>query len=224
MKTTLDEQNAAEILGMVRQLAAAYRQEADKYTQQAYLLGLADLPIEQVRTAVLQAIRGGDQFMPTVATLRRLAGAELSTKSRAVVAFDALGAAVTQHGAYKSVRFDDPILNTTVQSLGGWVRICATLIDEWDSHFRHRFMEAYQGNLEAKRGTMYAGLGIAAVENTGAGYETNLPILVSVAVPKLPGLFYQMPEERQHLLRGATGLLANHIGKIDQTTNTGETR
>ena len=221
---TLDETKAAEILGIVRQLAAAYRQEADKFTQQAYLMGLVDLPTEKIRAAVITAMRA-EQFMPTVATLRRLAGAELSTESRAVVAFDALSNAVVRHGAYTSVRFDDPILNTTVQSLGGWVRICETSEAEWDSHFRHRFMAAYRGNLEAKRGTMHGQRGIAAAENTHNGFETKPPVLVSVNLPKVPGLSYTLPEERNHRLRDESAKLLTDFGAIDpdQPTRTGET-
>jgi hypothetical protein len=218
---TLDETNAAEILGIVRQLSAAYRQEADKYTQQAYLMGLLDLPIERIRLVAIQAIRSGEKFMPTVAELRRMAGAELSTESRAVVAFDALSSAVARAGAYRSIRFDDPILNTTVQSLGGWIRVCDTPEAEWDSHFRHRFVQAYRGNVEAKRGTMHAQRGIAEVENTHNGLAAEPPVLISVDLPKLPGVSYTLPEERNHRLRDESAKLLTDFGRIDSDPTAG---
>lgn len=209
-------------LDLVVALASAFNREADEPLQTAYLMGLADIPIDKVRAAVSRALNT-EQFMPTVATLRRLSGAELSTESRAVIAFDALSRAVPEHGAYASVRFTDPILNTTLQSLGGWVRICETPESEWDSHFRHRFLQAYRANLEAKRGTMHASRGIASVENTHNGFETQPPVLVSVDLPKLPGLSYVLPEERNHRLRDDSTRLLTDFGRIenqDQPTRT----
>lgn len=213
--TKANRANAEELLSLVMALAAAYRQEADKATQTAYLLGLSDIPLDKLRGTIIRAMQT-EQFMPTVATLRRLAGFELSTKSRAVVAFDALGDAVTNQGAYRSVRFDDPILNATVQSLGGWVGICGTTLDDWDSHFRHRFMDAYQGNYEARRGTMYAQLGIAEIANNAASLPSPPPVLISVELPKVPGVGYEIPEKRQHLLRTDAKQLAHDIGRIEK--------
>jgi len=208
-------------LDLVVALAAAFNRDADEPLQTAYLMGLADLPLAKVRDAVSRAL-STEQFMPTVATLRRLAGAELSTESRAVIAFDALSSAVVQQGAYRSVRFDDPILNTTVQSLGGWVRICETPEAEWDSHFRHRFVQAYRGNLEAKRGSMYGQRGIAEAENTHNGLAAEPPVLISVDLPKLPGVSYVLPEERNHRLRNESTKLLTDFGRIDSEPTTTE--
>jgi len=203
-------------LDLVVALAAAFNREADEPLQTAYLMGLGDIPLAKVREAVSRALNT-EQFMPTVATLRRLAGAELSTESRAVVAFDALSKAVVQHGAYESVRFTDPILNTTLQSLGGWVTICGTLESEWDSFFRQRFLQAYKANLEAKRGTMHASRGIASAENAHNGFEVKPPLLISVDLPKLSGVSYTLPEERNHRLRDDSAKLLTDFGRIDPT-------
>jgi hypothetical protein len=220
MTTNTKKPTKTEAVELYKQIAAllvAYGKEGDEPTLMAYRIGLEDLPLAKVESAVAQAIRNGGEFLPTVSAIRRLAGAELSTKSRSVVAFDALGDAVTQYGAYKSVRFTDPILNQTIQSLGGWVTICGTSLDDWDSHFRRRFMEVYAGNLEAKRGTMYAQLGIAEINNNAAALPSPTPALIAVDVPTLPNVSHIIPEQRNHLLRSETKLLTD-FGKIGETT------
>jgi hypothetical protein len=189
----LDRRVADEILSHVLALAAAFRQVADEATQAAYLIGLGDVPLADVRRSIEMAIRTED-FMPSVARLRKIAGVDVSSKTRAIMAFDALGKAIQFEGSYRSIVFDDPILNATVNSLGGWVAVCETPEAQWDSFFRHRFIETYSANFEARRGTMHAQLGIADRQNGGNGFEMRQPTLIATDLPKIPGLTYERPK------------------------------
>jgi hypothetical protein len=35
-----------------------------------------------------------------------------------------------QVGAYQSVVFDDPLIHLVLEDLGGWIKICSTLIKD----------------------------------------------------------------------------------------------
>jgi hypothetical protein len=110
----------------------------------AYSLGLDGLSIEQIGTATQRALRTC-RFMPSPAELRELAG-ELKHEQRAALVWLAFTKALSEHGYYHTVLFDDPALTATIRSLGGWEQM--TLIEEqegprFDTVFRDRFLKAY---------------------------------------------------------------------------------
>lgn len=106
-----------------------------------YQLGLSDLSIEQIRHACTQALRHC-RFMPSVAELRELSG-QLTPQARAVIAWDALRKAISDHGYYRSVAFDDSLIHATVNNLGGWLRISVLSGDELDKWLRKDFERTY---------------------------------------------------------------------------------
>jgi hypothetical protein len=208
--STATKDDARELLAQVQALAAGYRQEADKATQQAYLIGLADVPLADVKRAVLQALRS-EEFMPTVARLRKLAGAEVGGENRAILAFEALAKLVSREGAYRSVLTDDPILNATINACGGWEAVCEVTTDDWHSHFRHRFLKTYGANLEAKRGTMQPQLGISDKQNTANGFEMSKPRLFLTGLPKVACITSDRPAVANALIHEQ----ASRVGCID---------
>ncbi len=64
-----------EFYKQIGALAVAFNREADEALLMAYRIGLTDVPLPAVKRAVADALKA-EQFMPTVATLRRMAGAE----------------------------------------------------------------------------------------------------------------------------------------------------
>lgn len=114
--------NKAEFIALIEALAAAFNREADEALLLAYKIGLEDLQIRDLRRAVRKAIHGC-RFMPSVRELRDLAG-EVSGEARAVKAWEVFKRAIDQHGRYKSISFDDPLINATAWNLGGWIECC----------------------------------------------------------------------------------------------------
>lgn len=208
MKTeTIDRAEAEDRANQILGLAAAFRAELGKAGQAAYLVALADVPLPALKRAVAEALRMS-RFMPSVSELRTFAGVQVGVESRAIIAFEVLSRAVSHEGSYRSVVFDDPILNATVASLGGWESICGTLTDEWESHFRHRFLKTYAANYESRRGTMYPQLGIADRANGPNGYEQREPRLIPTGLPTVPGITYERPKPLAALI----GECAERIG------------
>jgi len=190
---TADETEVLERYKFITMLGRAFGRDVDEPLLLAYRMGLQDVPLLKFRAACGRAIGECDR-MPTVKELRVLAGVAVSTETRAILAFEVLGKSVSKVGAYRSIVFDDPILNATIGNLGGWEAICDAKADEWESFFRQRFLKAYAANLEMKRGTMYAQLGICDRENGGNGFETKPPVMVATELPKVPGLSYERPK------------------------------
>lgn len=183
MNETFDE----VVVEHVAALATAFGKQADEATYLAYSLGLGGLSIAQVKSAVARALRAS-KFMPSPAELRELAG-EVSAKARAVLAWDAVKRAIELNGAYRTVEFDDPAINASLLSLGGWPFICEASTADLDKHHAARFEKIYMAFLQ--RGAVPSSgplLGLFDRENVARGYkpqevrriETGLPVDVKV--------------------------------------------
>jgi hypothetical protein len=127
---------------VIRALAALFNREATEPLAHGFWLALSDLPMEAVERGAARAMRDC-RFMPTPAELRELAG-EMRLADRALCAWSVFERTVVERGGYKSVQFDDRILNATVQHLGGWVRCCELSCDEFDTWLRKDFLRAYE--------------------------------------------------------------------------------
>lgn len=136
------KQDKAAFAEAVAALAVTFGKECDKPMLRGYWMGLEDVPIDNVRLACRRALRECE-YMPTVAQLRKMAGA-VSDSDRALLAWSQFSQAVSGIGGYKSVDFDDPIINATVRHLGGWVRCCDLTETEFDTWLRKDFLRVYE--------------------------------------------------------------------------------
>lgn len=183
-------------------LAVAFRQEATTPLLRAYWLGLSDLALADVREAATRALRSL-KFMPTVAELRDLAG-DLNKSDRAEHAWSVFERAVVTYGRYKSVSFDDPIINATVRAHGGWVRCCDLPAEEFDKWLRREWIKTYAAfcNHPPSDEAMQPLAGSHARTNGVLGFDhpSNKPIQIVSDVRPL----IAPPEQRERL--AASGL------------------
>lgn len=173
---------------LVTALAAAFGRETEKATFVAYKIGLEDLPIAAINHAIGRALREC-KFMPSPAELRELAGVQ-KPKERAVLAWEALDAAVASYGYYHSVDFDDKLINATVRNLGGWERICDLPEEEYQKWFRKDFERVYASLAAGGIGPDQAAplLGYYAKQNSGNGMPIAPPVKIDTGLPALPQL------------------------------------
>lgn len=141
-------------------MARTLNSQADEALFYGYSMGLDDLPIEVIERAVITAMRTCS-YMPTVVELRKLSG-EVSSADRAIVAWGVFEGAVIQHGSYKSVCFDDPVIHATVRNHGGWERCCQLPESEFDKWLRQDFLKTY-----------------TALCSTGISHEAAQPLIGS---------------------------------------------
>ncbi len=180
MKSSEDREQFATL---VEALAATFRTEATEALIEGYWMALEDLQLASVQRAVSAAIRQC-QHMPRGVELRQLAG-EMGNATRAVHAWSVLQKAIGQHGAYRSVDFDDPVLNATVRNLGGWQKLCQTTTEEFEKWARKDFERIY-GALCASGITEEQGqrlTGIHEQTNFGAGFAIAPPTRVVTGLP-----------------------------------------
>jgi len=130
-----------EFIKAIAALACTFRAEATKLFCEGYWVGLRDLDVEQVQAAAVRAMRTC-RFMPSVHELRTLAGV-IGPEGRAVVAWEAARRAVSTHGPYRSVSFDDPITAATIRNLGGWPAFDDRLATDGDVWVRKEFERVY---------------------------------------------------------------------------------
>ena len=98
---------------------------------------LKGYPLDDLKRAFEKVIKTC-KFFPTPAEVIEMF--EGTEEERALVAFDKLKTAIQKHGAYTSVKFDDPAIHTAIEMLGGWVEVCFS-----DERFlENRFKQAYR--------------------------------------------------------------------------------
>ncbi len=195
-------------------LSEAYRQPITEATIRAYAMGLDDLPIASIESAVRRAFRE-KKFMPTVSELRELAGdVHCSLADRAIRAWATVERAVVQHGAYRSVTFDDPVVNATIRSLGGWQKCCETPESEFDTFLRSAFLKHYEGLARTGVSDELAAphIGIFDAENGMRGYGTRQPLLISTGLPPL--VTHQPRQSARQVIAPDAAALTHDIGRM----------
>lgn len=132
--------DAERLADVVAVLGEAFRQSITDVTIRAYHLALSDVPIAAVERAAVQAMRDC-KFMPTAKELRDLATGT-SAESRPMLAWTALMR--VPFDPYRHVDFDDPLVNATIRSLGGWPTFIERFTDaEAEKWARKEFLETY---------------------------------------------------------------------------------
>ena len=167
-------------------LAASFRQEPSKALLHGYRIGLEDLPIEAVETAVARALKECT-FMPPPAELRKLSGCGMTPDDRAVLAWEVFQEAVSHHGYYESVNFDDPVINATVRNLGGWMPLIERLDVDDLKWVRKEFLQTYAALARTgiSREAGLALLGFCDQQNQLTGYPDAVkePVLIECGLP-----------------------------------------
>ena len=181
-----------------------------------WLDALCDLTEAEIEFALRRFNRDSTDF-PTPAAVRRFAGPKgLSDEQRASVAWDAVTAAIRDHGAYRSVDFSDRIINAVVRAYGGWERLCGEDLDQrtWN---RKRFIEAYVTVSRTGIGNASPLPGIAERDN---GCAREKPLLIDCGLPAhamQKRLAYTAPSETPRIAGPAVRKLSEAFAERMQT-------
>lgn len=136
----MSEQRKAIVIGA---LAELYGKALSQPGLILYVHALRDVDADAVEQAAAKAAQQC-KFMPLPVELRELAG-DARPEDRALLAWEVFASAVEGVGWYHSPDFDDPIINATVRSLGGWQKCCETPSSEFDKWLRKDFIATYTG-------------------------------------------------------------------------------
>lgn len=126
---------------LIAALALTFGKEATAPMLLGYTMGLDDISTPDLKRAVARAMKEC-QFMPVPLELRTLAGVPKDT-DRAALAWEIFAKQVGLLGAWKTVSFDDPLINATCRHLGGWVRCCGESGDKFEVWLKKEFKDTY---------------------------------------------------------------------------------
>lgn len=189
------EQDRKKFALLVDSLAANFGKPAEEALLEAYWRALRDLPIESVERAVDAALRQC-QHMPRGVELRELCG-DMATETRAALAWEALRKAIGAHGSYRSVDFDDKVINATVRNLGGWQRLCAIGGEEFDKWTRKDFERIYLA-------LVASGVTEEQIKHLpGVHEQANAASAYAIAAPAV--VVTGLPAHREGVIRAALG-------------------
>lgn len=138
--------NQDDIQGFRDCIGAMFKTFGAEVTEAAfdgYLMGLADVPLDQLRRAVVRGIRES-ATLPRPYDLRRLAGFGDSAEELALAAWNDVQKALG-YGPYKTVDFDDKLCNAVIRLMGGWPSFCSRFSGAEDEKWvRQEFFRVYR--------------------------------------------------------------------------------
>lgn len=130
----------------------------------------------------------GGQFFPKPADIVRFI--EGSGETKAMQAWAKVYKAISKVGAYQSLAFDDPLIHAVLDDMGGWVKLCATLINELPFkalEFQKRYMAFV--DKPPDRYPKYCGGFIEAI-NAKDGHQVKPQVLFIGDLKKAKQVFY----------------------------------
>jgi hypothetical protein len=167
-----DKKRFAEILTATSEL---YGRTISVPAMRVWFAALLQYDIKDIVGAVQRHITSPDgKFMPVPADVIRII--EGSGQDAALLAWTKFTAALERVGTYQTVVFDDPIIHTVVEDMGGWVEFGATPIDEM--RFRGiEFQRRYQAYRQRIGELQYPAklIGITEADNRQRGYIEDIP-------------------------------------------------
>ena len=141
---------------------------------------LQDLSNEDFLCGVLRICRETTELYPDtnlVALIRQKAVGDVTDLStQAMMAWEAVRKAIQQYGHCQSVQFDDPVIHSCIQALGGWIELCCTDIGEmiWREK---KFKELYPVFAAGKQKHPQKLIGQIEKENRLKGYEERTKLI-----------------------------------------------
>jgi hypothetical protein len=138
MRNVVDEDVATVLV----YLAEAYGTRLTEARIRIYANALADLTIDQVKSAASRAVRES-RFFPSVAELRQMV--DLTAEDAALVAWAGLQKQAADVGAYAQPNIDDPVAAASVVAVfGSWAAYCELEDGPQLSQKRQEFLAQYR--------------------------------------------------------------------------------
>lgn len=175
--TNKDRPEFAKLCALLSQV---FEKQMSEVLIDIYFDSLKDFDIEQVTSAVHQAIKSR-KFMPKVAELRELI--EGGAEDRAAIAWTLFMEAVS-NSEQPSIQFSDKAMATAMDAVfGGWTQACgilsASCSDEMVAHYQKAFLKQYAAARASNRNALLyrPGLSEMSLREGGATWAARMPTL-----------------------------------------------
>jgi len=120
-----------------------YGKEMSEFALQVWAQACETYDVEQVTKALSAHLMDADrgQFMPKPADIvRQIQG---TNTDRSLIAWGKAYESMQRVGAYTSVCFDDAIIHSVIEDMGGWQKVCRSETDEL-GYIQKRFCDLYR--------------------------------------------------------------------------------
>ena len=136
---------SGEIIGFSKtmaMLAVAYDKEVSKELNSLYFEVLKKYEIDEIKSAIVKHLESS-KFFPKPSEIIELIKPKESLCDKAELAWLKLLNAISRHGYYDSVEFDDPVIHSCVRAMGGWCSVSDRLQDTWMHKAFKEFYNSY---------------------------------------------------------------------------------
>ena len=136
----------------------------------AYFNALKDYSIDEVRKGISSVIQSHkyDSLPKPAQIIQHITG---DPEAKALLAWDKFLNALRQHGYYRPIQFDDPVIHSVIQAMGGWLEAGEWLEDDLRWH-QQRFVDLYKALSKKKKHPEYLP-GIYELHNNVLGLKTE---------------------------------------------------
>ena len=174
----MNQNDLAAFTDLLTMVSALYRTPLSRKSLELYWDILRRFEWQEVKMAFQIHLTDPDsgQYFPKPAdVVRHLRG---NSETQALRAWSKIEEAIRSVGCYASVVFDDSIIHVVIDDMGGWIRLCQTLLK--DLPFRaNEFKKHYAGYINhPPRNYPKQLLGLEAQQNGMHGYTTKPPLLI----------------------------------------------
>ena len=115
---------------MMGMLCEVYNRDLTQNLLNAYYLVLKQMSDTDFKNSVINILEGRTyQALPKPAEI--LEYSRPDAESLATLAIQDIERAISKGGAYISITFEDIVVNSVIDALGGWVKVCQMDVDEW---------------------------------------------------------------------------------------------
>ena len=180
--------NENMFLAKMTMLGEMYDKKITDALLDGYWMVLCDMSDEEF-VGSIKAILSGRKFASFPKPAEILDFAKPDLESIATIAWSDVERAIYKAGKYESVSFEDRVVNSVIDALGGWVFVCSQDISEM-KWLKKEFVKLY--SIHSKREDHPTHLiGIAERENgkanvipmVKAGYVVQAPVIVPALNP-----------------------------------------
>lgn len=189
----MNKKDYKEFAGLMASLAQNFESECPITKMKLYFNFLSDLTIEQLKSAAQKIIN--ESIYPKFPTIGAIRQATLgSTDEQVVLAWRKTYRAIIIVGSGRSIQFDDPVIHSTIETMGGWEYVCSIKEKELDWK-RKEFIETYKALSNTNINHPNYLIGRYENDNSDRGYEWAIEKVVQwPSVKELEGPKVEMPE------------------------------
>lgn len=174
----MNPNDRAKLIEVLSGVHDFYGRDLSKFAIAVWEQACEAFDVQQVTKALSAHLMDPErgQFMPRPADIvRQFHG---TNTDRSLIAWGKVLDAMQRVGAYASVCFDDGLIHSSIEDMGGWMQLCRSKTDELP-FLQKRFCDGYKAYANRGDATFPAMLpGEHQIANAAKGYKPAPPVLI----------------------------------------------